>query len=116
VRLPCHTPAKAIHLLGGVSGWGYPSTPEGTVSMIVRLHFVGGGTEDHPLINGVHFADYNRPIDVPGSKLAFRLRRQQVRYLAVHPNRSDPIEEIELVKGPDETAPVVMALTVEVGG
>ena len=25
VSLPCNTPAKAIHLLGGVSGWGFPT-------------------------------------------------------------------------------------------
>jgi hypothetical protein len=31
----------------------------------------------------------------------------------VFPLRGDRIEEIELVKGPDETAPVVMAITVE---
>src|SRR3954451_2460371 len=24
VPLPCHSPAKAIHLLSGVSGWGFP--------------------------------------------------------------------------------------------
>ena len=81
--------------------------------MIVRLHYADGSVEDHPLENGVHFADYIRVVDVPGSKLAFNLRGQQVRYLAVHPKKKDTIERIELVKGPDETAPIVMAVTVE---
>ncbi len=54
-------------------------------------------------------------VDVPGSKLAFKLRGQQIRYLAVQPKKKDLIERIELVKGPDETAPIVMAVTVEVG-
>ena len=40
-------PAKAIHLLGGVSGWGFPYGEKGTVSMIVRLHYDDGKTEDH---------------------------------------------------------------------
>jgi hypothetical protein len=81
--------------------------------MIVRLHYADGSTEDHALKNGVHFADYIRVVDVPDSKLAFRLRGQQVRYLSVQPKRSDEIDHIELLKGPDQTAPVVVAVTVE---
>ena len=88
VELPCHAPAKAIHFLSGVSGWGYPDGQKGTVSMIVRLHYADGSAEDHPLENGDHFADYIRVVDVPGSKLAFRLRGQQIRYLAVHPKKT----------------------------
>ena len=113
VELPCHAPAKAIHLLSGVSGWGYPGGEKGSVSMIVRLHYADGSVEDHPLENGVHFADYIRVVDVPGSKLAFNLRGQQLRYLAVHPKKKDVIDRIELIKGPDESAPIVAAVTVE---
>ncbi len=113
VELPCHAPAKAIHFLSGVSGWGYPGGQKGSVSMIVRLHYADGSVEDIPLENGVQFADYIRVVDVPGSKLAFNLRGRQVRYFAVHPRKKDTIDRIELVKGPDETAPIVMAVTVE---
>jgi uncharacterized protein len=120
VTLPCNMPAKAIHLLSGVSGWGANGSPVvPTVSLIVRLHYAAaeqgaaGPTEDHELQNGVHFADYIRQVDVPGSRLAFKLRDQQIRYLAIHPRRAEPISSIELVKGPDGTAPLVMAVTVE---
>jgi hypothetical protein len=113
VTLPCNAPARAIHLLSGVGGWAFPFNRDETVSMIVRLHYADGATEDHELKNGVHFADYIRVVDVPQSKLAFRLRGQQIRYLAVQPKRTDTIERIELVKGPDDTAPVVMAVTIE---
>jgi hypothetical protein len=113
VSLPCQTPAKAIHLLSGVSGWGYPHSQKGTVSLVVRLHYADGQTEEHPLTNGEHFADYIRRVDVPGSKFAFDLRGRQIRYLAIQPQRPVKIEQIELVKGPDDTAPVVMAITVE---
>ncbi|MBX6311879.1 MAG: ThuA domain-containing protein [Isosphaeraceae bacterium] len=114
VRVPCNAPAQAIHLLSGVSGWGYPNGREGTVSMIVRLHYQDGTSEDHPLLNGVHFADYIRRVDVPGSQLAFLLRNQQVRYLAIRPKRTkEPIREIEFVKGEDQSAPIVVAVTVE---
>jgi putative heme-binding domain-containing protein len=114
VSLPCNAPAKAIHLLGGVSGWGSQGGGGGTVSLVVRLHYHDGRTEDHPLKNGEHFADYIGRFDVPGSQFAFRLKGgQQVRYLAVTPRRAETIERIEFVKGPDRTAPVIMAVTVE---
>jgi putative heme-binding domain-containing protein len=113
VAIPCNMPAKAIHLLSGVSGWGFPYGGEKSVSMIVRLHYADGQTEDHKLVNGEHFADYIRRVDVPGSKFAFNLRGKQIRYLAVTPQREDPIAKIELVKGEDRTAPVVMAVTLE---
>jgi putative heme-binding domain-containing protein len=111
--VPCNAPAKTIHLLGGVSGWGYPLGKKGSVSMIVRLHYADGKTEDHPLRNGIHLADYIRVVDVPQSKLAFKLRGQQVRYLAISPRRKDRIERIKFLKGKDETAPLVIAVTVE---
>jgi uncharacterized protein len=113
VVLPCNTAARAIHFLSGVSGWGYPYSEKGSVSLIVRLHYADGKTEDHPLKNGEHFADYIRRVDVPGSQFAFDLRGKQIRYLAVTPRRPETIKEIELLKGPDQTAPVVMAMTVE---
>jgi putative membrane-bound dehydrogenase-like protein len=113
VTLPCNASAKAIHILGGVSGWGYPYSPKGLVSLIVRLHYTDGKTEDHPLRNGMEVADYIRRVDVPGSKFAFELHGRQLRYLAIHPKRSAVIQNIELIKGADRTAPLVMAITVE---
>jgi putative membrane-bound dehydrogenase-like protein len=113
VKLACNSPARAIHFLSGVSGWGFPYGEKGGVVMIVRLHFADGKTEDHPLRNGEHFADYIRRVDVPGSEFAFAMRGQQMRYLAITPRRADAIAEIELVKGPDASAPLVMAVTVE---
>jgi uncharacterized protein len=114
VSLPCNAPAKAIHLLSGISGWGFSYSEKGSVSMIVRIHYAGGKTEDHPLKNGEQFADYIRRVDVPGSKFAFLAQgRQQVRYLKVEPKEKEKIERIELVKGPDGTAPLVVAVTLE---
>ncbi len=115
VTMTCNSPAKVIHFLSGVSGWGFPLGEKGSVSLIVRLHYSDGSIEDHELKNGVHFADYIRVVDVPDSKLAFRLRGQQLRYLAIEPRRIETIREIELVKGPDATAPIVMATTLEIG-
>lgn len=113
VKLPCNSPAKAIHLLSGVSGWGFPLGKKGSTTLTVRLHYADGKTEDHDLLNGVHFADYIRRVDVPGSDFAFDLAGRQIRYLSVHPEKSDVIREIEFIKGNDRTAPVIMAATVE---
>jgi hypothetical protein len=53
--------------------------------------------------------------DVPESRFAFLTENgRQVRYLVVHPDRWDPIKELELVKGPgDNTSPIFLALTAE---
>jgi len=111
--VPCNSSAKAIHLLSGISGWGYPFSREGGVSMIVRLHYKDGSIEEHPLKDGEHFADYIRRVDVPGSQFAFLAGGQQLRYLSIEPKRDEIITEIEFMKGPDRTAPIVMAATVE---
>ncbi|MCA9190825.1 MAG: ThuA domain-containing protein [Planctomycetales bacterium] len=113
VTLPCNMPVKALHFLSGVSGWGFPFNAEKSVTMIVRIHYHDGQTEDHPLLNGVHFADYIRREDVPGSEYAFRMKGQQIRYFAVTPKRQEKISSIDLVKGEDRTAPIVMAVTAE---
>ena len=113
VAMPLNSDAKAIHLLSGVAGWSFPYDQEKSVSMIVRLHYKGGEKEDIKLINGVHFADYIQRVDVPGSEFAYMLGGQQIRRLTVIPSKRDVIESIELVKGPDNTAPIVMAITVE---
>ena len=111
--VPVNGPAKLIHLLSGVSGWGHPYATEKTVSMKVRLHYEDGMTEDHDLKNGEHFADYIRRVDVPGSKFAFSLGGKQIRYLSVTPKLDASIKEIEFVKGSDATSPIVFAVTVE---
>ena len=113
VILPCNSEAKAIHILGGVGGWNFPYDSAKTVSVIVRLHYKGGESEDIELLNGVHIADYIRKVDVPGSEFAYMLGGQQVRRVTVTPSKPDLIESIELIKGPDNSAPIVMAVTVE---
>lgn len=113
VSVPCDADVVRIHMLSGVSGWGFPFDRNDSVSMIVRLHYADGEVEDHPLQNGVHFADYISRVDVPESEFAFALRGQQIRYLAIQPARQSRLASIEFVKGEDRTAPVVMAVTIE---
>ncbi|MBX3438373.1 MAG: hypothetical protein KF861_12855 [Planctomycetaceae bacterium] len=52
-------------------------------------------------------------VDVPGSEFAFQLGSHQVRSLSIAPQRRDVIERIEFLKGPDDTAPILFAVTIE---
>jgi hypothetical protein len=113
VSLTLASPVKAIHLLGGVAGGGFPATAKGSTSMIVRLVYADGQKEDHPLVNGEHIADYIRQVDVPQSEFAVDLAGRQLRSLRIQPKRSEPLAAIEFVKGDDGTAPIVMAVTAE---
>ena len=113
VEFPCVGNIKAIHMLGGVGGWSFPYSRDETVSMIVRIKYEDGNTEDHQLINGQHLSDYINRTDVPKSEFAFAVRNQQIRYLSIVPKRNAPIESVQLIKGPDKTAPVTIAITLE---
>ena len=113
IALPCTGKAKAIHFLSGVSGWGFPYAADVSVTMIVRLEYEDGQSEDHELNNGEHFADYIRRVEVPKSEFAFDLNGPQIRYFSVVPGRAEALRGIKLLKGPDDTAPVIMAITVE---
>jgi len=113
VSLTCNLPAKAIHMLGGVSPWGFPNSEKGTVSVTVRLHYEDGKTEDHILKNGEHITDYVGKTEVPGSKFAFDLMGRQLRYLTITPQRRDKIERIEFINGQDENVAIFMAVTTE---
>ncbi|MGB7345264.1 MAG: PVC-type heme-binding CxxCH protein [Pirellulaceae bacterium] len=114
VTVRCKMAVAKIHMLGGVAGWAAKNPSNGGVSMIVRLRYDDGSTEDHPLIDGQHIADYIGVFEVPQSKLAFKtLDGGQVRYLSIQPKRQNVIDAIELVKPDGRTAPVVIAITVE---
>jgi putative membrane-bound dehydrogenase-like protein len=113
VEVLCNAPAVAIHFLSGVGGWSFPASRKGSTSMIVRISYEDGTTEDHPLINGEHFADYISRVDVPKSEFAFDLGGRQIRYFSVQPRERKPLKTIQLIKGNDPTAPVVMAMTLQ---
>lgn len=113
VEFLVNAPAARIHVLGGVGGWSYPAESTKSVSVNMRLHYTDGETENLELRNGIEFADYIRRVDVPGSRFAYDLNGQQVRYFSVAPKRQLPVSRIELIKGEDRTAPIFVAITVE---
>ena len=58
-------------------------------------------------------ADYIRRVDVPKSEFAFDLDGRQIRYLTVLPKERKAMQKISLIKGRDQSAPVVMAITLQ---
>lgn len=115
IEVRCRTAASKIHILGGIGGWAAQRPGNDGISMIVRLNYADGTSEDHPLVNGQHVADYIGPFEVPKSKLAFRTTTGgQIRSLAIEPKKTESINSIEFVKPKHRSAPVVMAVTVEV--
>ena len=113
VLLDCNSSLRAVHLLSGVSGWGYPAHSEKSVSVTVRIHFSDGSREDHRLINGEHFSDYIRRVDVPKSQFAFSVEGKQIRYVAINVEKKEKAKAIEFLKGEDPTAPIIFAVTIE---
>ncbi|MCA9045580.1 MAG: serine/threonine protein kinase [Planctomycetaceae bacterium] len=114
VTVVCNRVASRIHLLSGVAGWAFPLNESQDEVMRVRLKYASGETEDHPLYNGLHFADYIKRIDVPQSQFAFEAQGHQMRQITITPKKSEEIQELEFLKGPAvEIAPIVMAVTVE---
>jgi len=112
-KMPVGIPAKAVHLLSGISGWGFPYSRQHTVSMTAKITYADGAIEEQPFYNGEHFADYINRTDVPGSKYAFDMNGRQMRLLTIIPKQKKPIKEIEFIKGRDPSAPIIMAATVE---
>src|SRR5207248_1628450 len=51
LTLPVNGSAKTIHMLSGVSGWGFPLGRKGSVSLIVRIKYEDGKSEDIELKN-----------------------------------------------------------------
>ena len=113
VSVPFNGPIRTLHLLSGVGGWAFPFGEKGAVALTVRLQYADGTAEDHDLLNGEHFADFIRRVDVPQSQFAFDLAGRQIRYLSITPKRNAVVSKIDLVKGRDVSAPVVMAITAE---
>ena len=125
--LPVNAPVAAVHVLGGVAGWGFPfaerkrddqpsGAPEGAESVVVRFKFADGKVEEHVWRNGEHITDYNKPVEATGSEVAFEVEPgRYVRYLVVRPVRVAEVKEIEFAKAAaDEfTAPIFLAVTVE---
>jgi uncharacterized protein len=117
VEFPVGIAAQRLHFLGGIGGWAYPSGGEDTLEMPVAkltLQFANGGTEEIVLRNGIEFADWSRPHDVPGSRAVPELaRRGQVRVFTKDVHGRQVIERIHLESYENRVAPTFVAITAE---
>jgi uncharacterized protein len=107
--------ANRIHFLGGVTGWGFNNNDERGDVMKITIHTTQGQREGLVFKNGVEFADYIRPIDVPGSKLAEGIvRSKQLRYFSKQlALGAVEIERITLESLDTGAAPTTVAITLE---
>jgi putative heme-binding domain-containing protein len=106
---------KALHLLGGVAGWGASRAYDGPTILTLKLLHEGGATEVVELQNGVHFVDYFAGgLEVPGSRRAPGLvREQQIRIITVPVSRPEPLLRIQMSSPGHGTTGVTAAITAE---
>jgi len=112
--------ANRLHFLGGIGGWAWPYDGErnkGLPVAKVTVSYVGGGTEEFILKNGVEFADYiSAANDVPGStQVAGIVARGQVRQFTRELTKGGTIQKITLDSFENAVAPVFIAITAETG-
>lgn len=118
VMVPVDANIQAIHLLSGVGGWaGGGFQPKGTVVMTVSVSFENGETEEFPLKDGEHFADYNGRGQVTGSQEAEGLvSRGQIRIITLHLKKPGVVKSLKIESTDSVAAPVVAAITASLGG
>ncbi|MFT3879793.1 MAG: serine/threonine-protein kinase [Gemmatales bacterium] len=113
----CNTSAKVIHVLGGISGWAFPHITARNVYLVARIRYKNGNTEEHELINGVHFADWKMPHgNVPTAPVVHKIDNERhLRYFSIEPKSREEIAEIEFFKKDEKlsAAPIFFAITVE---
>jgi putative membrane-bound dehydrogenase-like protein len=112
--------AARLHFLGGIAGWGWPALGDSTKNIPVMkalLNFANGGTEEMVFRNGVEFADWIAPVDVPGSKgLPDLEARGQLRVFSKEVKRHDVIDHITLESFDNGIAPTLIGITAELAG
>ncbi len=105
---------ERLHFIGGIGGWAWPIGERGTPVLKAVLHFKDGGTEEMVFKNGVEFADWIGPRDVPGSKGVPELvKRGQLRVFSKEVKSRSVIETITLESFDNKIAPTLIGITAE---
>jgi putative heme-binding domain-containing protein len=115
VEIPVNLPARAFHFLGGVAGWGATKPePNGRPVMTVTALFADGQSEKTTLHNGAEFADYVRPIDVPGSRFAEGVvTDKQIRWFTVPVKHAGVVKKLILESPGNGPAATTAAITAD---
>lgn len=117
VQIAMHTPAKQLHFLSGIAGWGYPATKDDRVALKVTVTHSEGAPEVFELKNGEYFADYNRELEVPNSAFVEGVvNRGQLRRITLPIANTAPITQIVLESLDNGVTAVVAAITADLTG
>ncbi len=118
VEIPVNVAAKRLQMLSGISGWGWPAHREQSPALKATVVYADGGREEFTFVNGVHFSDYIRRVDVPGSLYVDGLTDgQQMRLLTLDLSKNAIVKTL-ILESPEgnATAPVVVAITADLEG
>jgi putative membrane-bound dehydrogenase-like protein len=106
--------ANRLHFLGGVTGWGFQNNGDTSDVLKITIHTTQGQRETLVCKNGVEFADYFRPVDVPGSKYAEGVvKNHQMRWFSKALSGPVEIDHITLESFDTGAAPTIVAITAE---
>jgi putative membrane-bound dehydrogenase-like protein len=110
--------AKRLQLLSGVSGWGFPAVRDEAPALKATVVYEGGEREEFTFLNGIHFSDYIRPVEVPGSKGIEGLADGQEPRLLTLELTKKGIAKTLILESPAEnkTPPVIIAITADIEG
>lgn len=118
VEVPINVETRRLQLLSGISGWGWPAVKEEVPVLKATVVYAGGEEEEFVLRNGVHFSDYVRNVEVPGSSYVDGITEgQQMRLISLDLTKKAVAEKL-ILESPsgNPTAPVVVAITADIEG
>ncbi len=118
VEVAVNVAAKRIQMLSGISGWGWPAHRPEEPALKATVVYENGEKEEFTFINGIHFSDYIRPTEVPGSKEVEGITDgQQMRLLTLELTKKAVAKTLILESPqPNGTAPVIVAITADIEG
>ena len=110
--------AKRLQLLSGVSGWGWPAVQDEAPALKATVVYEGGEKEEFTFLNGIHFSDYIRPVEVPGSKGIEGLADGQEPRLLTLELTKKAVAKTLILESPvgNKTPPVIIAITADIEG
>lgn len=118
VEIAINVATKRLQLLSGVSGWGWPAIRDESPALKATVVYENGEKEEFTFLNGLHFSDYIRPVEVPGSKGIEGLADgQEPRLLTIELTKK-AVARTLILESPVEnkTPPVIIAVTADIEG
>jgi putative heme-binding domain-containing protein len=110
--------AKRLQILSGVSGWGWPAVQDEAPALKATVIYEGGEKEEFTFLNGIHFSDYIRPVEVPGSNGIEGLADGQEPRLLTLELTKKAVAKTLILESPagNKTPPVIIAVTADIEG